>query len=168
MLPNATPGEVIDTHLGAARLPGDSHQPSVDLTFARMREDEHLHSHTAAPALLRPVNPTMLDKNYRYSPYVCHDVKNEAQNQYNPSATLRTYLEVSELSRTGRLDLKTACTDASCVGLSWPGTKPVRGFDIMDMIEPNGLTDALMTQMFMVQFGRDRDVLMISANFMRE
>ena len=29
------------------------------------------------------------------------------------------------------------------------------------MIEPDGLTDALLTQMFMVQFGGDRDVLVI-------
>ena len=34
----------------------------------------------------------------------------------------------------------------------------------MDMFEPNGLTDALLIQMLMVQFGGDRDVLVISVS----
>ena len=70
-------------------------------------------------------------------------------------------MELPELPQAGRLELLAACETANCVGFPWPGAEPVRGFDVMDMIEPNCLTDALLTQMLMVQFGGDRDVLVI-------
>ena len=162
MPPKITPNEVMDdTQLDAAQLIGDSHCPSVDLSSPRMGEANPLHPQTDAPSLPRPGKLPMLDQSYSYNPYLDHDAENEAHYRYDQSSPLRTYLEVPELPLTGRSELITACVDANCVGFPWPGTEPVRGFDVTDMIEPNGLSDALLTQMFMVQFGGDRDVLVI-------
>ena len=103
----------------------------------------------------------MLDPGYSYNPYLDHDEDNEAHYRYDQSASLRTYLQLPELPQAGRVELMANSTDANCIGFPWPDTEPVRGFDVRDMIAPNCLTEALLTQMMMVQFGGDREVLVI-------
>ena len=103
----------------------------------------------------------MLDPTYSYNPYLDYDEDNEAHYRYDQSAALQMYLELPELPHEGRSKPFAACATVNCVGFPWPGAEPVRGFDIMDMIEPNCLTDPLLTQMLMVQFGGNRDELVI-------
>ena len=99
----------------------------------------------------------MLNPTYSYNPYLDQDDNNEAHYRYDKSAALRTYLDLSELPQAGRSELLVACATANRVGFPLPKAEPVRGSDVMGMIELNGVTNALLTQMLMVQFGGDRD-----------
>ena len=151
MPPKITPSEVIyDTQLDAAQLIGDCRCASLELSSPRMGEAKPLYPQTYVPSLPQSVKLTMLDQHYSYNSYLDHDVENEEHCRYDQSSPLRTYLEVPDLPLTGRSELITACADANCVGFPRLNTEPVRGFDVMDIIEPDDLTDALLTQMFMV------------------
>ena len=103
----------------------------------------------------------MLDPTYSYYPYLDKDEDNKAHYRYDQSVALRTYLGLPEPSQAGRSEPLVACATTNCIGSPWSGAEPVRGCDVMDMIGPNCLTDSLPTQMLMVQFGGDRDVLVI-------
>ena len=103
----------------------------------------------------------MLDPTHSYNPYIDQDEDNEAHYRYDQSGALRTYLELSELPQAGRSALLVACATANRVAFPWVGAEPVRGYDFMGMIELNGVTDALLTQILMVQFGGGRDELVI-------
>ena len=103
----------------------------------------------------------MLDPEYRYDPYLDNDENNETQYRYDQSALLRTYLQLPDLPQAESVEQTDTSTYAKCVDFPWPETQPVQGLDVQDMIAPNFLTDAHLTKIMVIQFGRDRNIRVI-------
>ena len=137
------------------------HIQQIDTLDTGVQADVPRNATAEVPAIPEHRQRTLQDPGYSYNPYQDHDEDNAYHYRYDQSKALRTYLEVPDIPPKAQLDVLTASKEACCVGTPWPNHEPARGFDIKDMIDPNCLTDTSLTNMFLVQFRRDPDVLVI-------
>ena len=76
---------------------------TVDTSSAQ-HDDELINTQRDAPPLTRPIKINMLDTAYWYNLYLDHDENSDAHYRYDQSASLRTYLELPELTQARRLE----------------------------------------------------------------